>query len=147
MGTGCFKSRETICWDCAKACGMCAWSREFKPIDGWEVTPTRVYQTRNKKIDSFVVHSCPEFEKSKMYCRAEIKLSEIAQILCRSVFSLRHLKNSDIIELCRRQGVSIEIVKKNKNRKFFIDNKKEMKIPPPELVELFFGKHIGYTGF
>lgn len=44
-----------ICWYCKKACGKCSWSRELKPVEGWEpevvlledYIHTRYYFVRN----------------------------------------------------------------------------------------------------
>lgn len=56
---------HTLCWDCGNSCGGCAWSREFKPVDGWEAEPTKVKVADTNQyvrlIDSFIVRSCPEF--------------------------------------------------------------------------------------
>ena len=53
--------QETICWECAKACGECPWSDgSFTPVDGWVATPTKV-KCRYKIIDSYLVEKCPLF--------------------------------------------------------------------------------------
>ena len=48
---------RTICWECEKTCGGCSWSREFKPVDGWEAVET----TDCTGDKSFLVRKCPEF--------------------------------------------------------------------------------------
>ena len=48
---------RTICWDCQKTCGGCSWSREFKPVEGWEAVETTDYAGDK----SFLVRKCPEF--------------------------------------------------------------------------------------
>jgi hypothetical protein len=65
------KTRDTICWDCKKSTGGedCPWANEFKPVEGWDATPTTIKMIgkskRNKgKIEpSFKVNSCPLFKK------------------------------------------------------------------------------------
>lgn len=59
------EKHSTLCWDCKKSFGGCAWSREFKPIEGWKAKLTKIKNgvgiyTRN--TDSFDVYECPEFE-------------------------------------------------------------------------------------
>ena len=45
--------KDTICWDCANACGKCNWTKDFTPVEGWEFIPG--------KNDSKIVTYCPEF--------------------------------------------------------------------------------------
>lgn len=52
-------NKSSICWDCAKACRKCPWSKDFKPVPGWDATPTKVYVVEGKYDDSFIVNSCP----------------------------------------------------------------------------------------
>lgn len=54
-------NNTTLCWDCANACGGCSWSsREAQPIDGWDATPMKVNMNPHL-VDSYIVHSCPQF--------------------------------------------------------------------------------------
>lgn len=61
----------TKCWDCTKAVGGCSWSRSFRPVEGWDATPTRVKADKDADTgeqhwtDSFYVNDCPEFEKDR----------------------------------------------------------------------------------
>ena len=50
----------TLCWECARAYGLCSWSKDFIPVAGWDATPTQ-----NKRTSSYNVHSCPLFIKEK----------------------------------------------------------------------------------
>ena len=51
---------KTICWKCANAVPDpvnnigCSWSREFKPVEGWEAI---------QKKNSYNVWKCPEFKR------------------------------------------------------------------------------------
>lgn len=56
------KRNTQLCWDCEKACGRCSWSRDFIPVPGWKATPTKLNVERNRIVDSYEVHECPEFE-------------------------------------------------------------------------------------
>ena len=63
-------TRGTLCWHCQNACNSgCSWSRSFKPVKGWEATPTIIKQGTRTKAEnpfftkSFFVHKCPEFIK------------------------------------------------------------------------------------
>lgn len=57
--------KDTICWECANACGGCSWSRKkAKPVPGWDAIRHDLYGG----IESYIVISCPEFapdEKAK----------------------------------------------------------------------------------
>lgn len=37
----------------------CAWSRDFKPVKGWDADETRLYS--DKPTQSYHVRQCPEF--------------------------------------------------------------------------------------
>ena len=60
------KWEETKCATCQNAVPKldgsrgCNWSREFKPVEGWEATPSR-RRTKCYEIDSYCVTSCPEY--------------------------------------------------------------------------------------
>ena len=43
---------ETICWGCSKACGHCSWSKEFKPVDGWDATLKTCCARQTEKRDT-----------------------------------------------------------------------------------------------
>ena len=58
------KHPETICWGCQNAIGRCNWSRELKPVDGWDVIPRTIKASKNGMTDileSYIVLECPEF--------------------------------------------------------------------------------------
>lgn len=52
------------CWSCTKYAGGCSWSREFKPVPGWEAEP-RTYGARPKykvpEVNSYEIVACPEY--------------------------------------------------------------------------------------
>lgn len=59
---------QTLCWDCVKADGGsdCEWANgKFRPVKGWNATPTQIRNKHKGKIryvPSFIVHECPKFE-------------------------------------------------------------------------------------
>lgn len=53
---------DTICWDCANACGGgCSWAdpSKQKPVKGWTATKTS---------NGYCVHACPEFIRETYAC-------------------------------------------------------------------------------
>lgn len=57
---------ETICWNCANACGKCSWSDgTFTPVEGWQAEHTKVRNAKFCYIESYRVISCPQFKSDK----------------------------------------------------------------------------------
>lgn len=57
---------ETLCWECANATGGCSWSQRFRPVPGWDATPTVLHQDGVvRKITSYHVKACPEFVEDR----------------------------------------------------------------------------------
>ena len=54
--------RDTICWDCKKAGGLCSWSSNHTPVEGWEAKETWI-KFPEKVVPSYCVLRCPEFEE------------------------------------------------------------------------------------
>ena len=55
---------QTLCWDCKKAAtGGCSWSKEFRPVEGWEAKATTKQQFRGEPMRSYLVTACSEFER------------------------------------------------------------------------------------
>ena len=50
------------CWTCQNSCGGCNWSREFKPVDGWEAEKT-ILISNGEYADSYRIISCPEYKR------------------------------------------------------------------------------------
>lgn len=55
-------SKQTLCWDCAKAIGDCHWSKYLKPIKGWKVEEVHK-STYYGFYNSYLVLECPEFKR------------------------------------------------------------------------------------
>lgn len=54
---------QTLCWDCAKACGGCSWSDHWlhKPVEGWKADRNDIRTKAGYEIESYIVMECPEF--------------------------------------------------------------------------------------
>ena len=55
---------QTICWDCRNATGHCSWSRykSFRPVEGWDVIPTKINDGTRNPQSSYIVLRCPLFD-------------------------------------------------------------------------------------
>lgn len=62
----------SICWDCAKACGGCSWSKDYVPVQGWTATQKNMYYDK-REIESYIVHECPMFTPDKPMTKAELE--------------------------------------------------------------------------
>ena len=82
--------KETLCWQCANACGRCSWSsKAHKPVTGW-TAERRDITVANKPepLESYIVEFCPEFveerrEKDKRYRKRIGIPSEKLEIIAR----------------------------------------------------------------
>ena len=54
---------QALCWDCAKACGLCSWSNhwEHRPVPGW-MAEKSMLKVNGGYEESYCVRECPEFE-------------------------------------------------------------------------------------
>lgn len=99
------KGSINICIDCEKSCGLCSWSANLKPVDGWTATLVRKRYNDNYIVDGYHVTACPLFEKTarperddlwtegeiaalKNFMRERVDRKTIATILNRSVGSV-----------------------------------------------------------
>ena len=70
------KDSRQPCWHCAKYIDGCSWSREGKPVDGWDAVRTYAHQQvclngekMNIKLPfSYMIKHCPEYELEKTRC-------------------------------------------------------------------------------
>lgn len=51
-----------ICVLCKNSCGLCAWSANLKPVEGWNAKPIKKRTTNGHLVDGFYVIDCPKFE-------------------------------------------------------------------------------------
>lgn len=59
------QGQGTLCWNCGKATnidGKCSWSRELKPVDGWEASE-KYYKSNGGHRKTYFVKNCPLFVK------------------------------------------------------------------------------------
>lgn len=56
----CGVKKASICLGCKKSVGLCSWSHNFVPVDGWKAQEVK---GSGYRLPSFCVIECPEFEK------------------------------------------------------------------------------------
>jgi len=60
-------AHKQLCFTCKNFCNGCSWARSFKPVEGWDATPTVIVNTvtgDNKRIShSYAIRGCPEYEE------------------------------------------------------------------------------------
>ena len=54
-------TKGQICWMCQNSTGKCSWSRELKPVEGWEAEPTIIRNKDGDIYDSYKITYCPQF--------------------------------------------------------------------------------------
>ena len=59
--------KQTLCWDCAKACGGCSWSdyEEQTPVPGWTAEEAQLRLNNNLFTTTFIVKECPEYRPDR----------------------------------------------------------------------------------
>ena len=50
-----------ICWRCKNATGNCSWSRDLKPIKGWQATKSLKKDDMGQPYSSYRITYCPQF--------------------------------------------------------------------------------------
>lgn len=63
-----FGEKCQICWTCEKAGGLCSWSREFKPVPGWDAEPDTMKPLNGngrRVIETYKIYDCPEYEEAE----------------------------------------------------------------------------------
>lgn len=147
MGSGVFNEKPTICWNCGNACGGCSWSKGLKEVEGWEATPTRVYQKKGEYQDSYIVHKCPKFKKDEI-SHAEFKTQkEVAKLIGKSSKKVSEMDSQDIIDALKQKKLNCVIYIENGMRRFYLlKEAKTIQFVPIELIKLFW-KSVGNTNF
>ena len=62
---GVCEKRTSICEECLKAFNGCSWSRDGKPIPGWNAKRVNINEYKDKEV--YRVNACPEFEEERFY--------------------------------------------------------------------------------
>lgn len=61
--------KTQLCWTCARACGGCSWSAEFKPVRGWKAKKTKLYVDRGEHnkhyTTSYRIKECPLYKDDR----------------------------------------------------------------------------------
>lgn len=108
--------KETICWNCAKACGKCPWSDgSFTPVDGWIATPTKI-KFGCKIENSYLVKNCPLFV-SKTW--SSISVKALAKILNINIRTFFRLTDEDKISKARKCGYDLKIEKEKLKKNIY----------------------------
>ena len=50
------KPGSQLCWDCAKATGLCPWSRMHRPVEGWTAE-----KVETNEFTTYHITACPLF--------------------------------------------------------------------------------------
>ena len=53
--------KAQLCWTCHNATGGCLWSRELKPVKGWDAKRTVNKDSEGYKIYSYKIRFCPQY--------------------------------------------------------------------------------------
>lgn len=48
------------CWSCQNACGNCSWSKNLKPVEGWDAEPVIIKDSEGD-IRSYKIKKCPKY--------------------------------------------------------------------------------------
>lgn len=56
---------SSICWKCNNTCGGCSWTREYRPVPGWQADEKIIKSSKGKIVKSYIVKKCPDFEPLK----------------------------------------------------------------------------------
>lgn len=58
---------NSLCWQCKRAYGLCSWSRDFEPVEGWKAKPTIIMGgKREPAVQSYDVKKCPLFIQDRV---------------------------------------------------------------------------------
>lgn len=85
------KETRTICWDCSNACGACSWSKDFTPVEGWEIEEIM----HKDGTGGCAVIKCPQFVKED---RENRKLDLDEQGCLRMVERLMEITREDYMD-------------------------------------------------
>lgn len=58
---------NSLCWQCKRAYGLCSWSENFEPVEGWDAEPTIIMGgKREPAVQSYDVKKCPLFIQDRV---------------------------------------------------------------------------------
>lgn len=57
--------KESLCWNCSKACGGCSWSNHLIPVKGWKAKQVYNKDFDDFKVKAYKVIECPEFVEGR----------------------------------------------------------------------------------
>lgn len=109
------RKRQTLCWQCAKACGGCSWSSlAHKPVDGWAAERRDIY-IRNKPdpLESYIVESCPEYvPDGREHDAPKQYVLPLPESMVEEIIFLRENAGLTYEKIAERLGISQLIVRK-----------------------------------
>lgn len=102
--------KETICWDCQRATGFCAWSHDFKVVKGWKAIPTKVQRQTAPydEIDSYLVLECPLFLADKPR-ETHMTIDVLAKILGVTARHVPRVNDNRILEVAKQKNIKLRI--------------------------------------
>ncbi len=109
------RKRQTLCWQCAKACGGCSWSRlAHKPVDGWTAERRDIYiQNKPDLLESYIVESCPEYvPDGREHDAPKQYVLPLPESMVEEMISLRENAGLTYEKIANRLGISQLIVRK-----------------------------------
>lgn len=112
--------KETICWDCQRATGFCAWSHDFKVVKGWKAIPTKVQRRTAPydEIDSYLVLECPLFLADKPR-EKHMTLDELGEMLGVTARHIPRVSDARILETAKQKGLKLRIEHKKSQRRIY----------------------------
>lgn len=80
------KISNQLCWNCkrtgaCKGVKPCPWAAAFKPVKGWEATPTVIRELDGTKVESYDIKACPLFIKDKEFATRREALETIGEVI------------------------------------------------------------------
>lgn len=109
------KKKETLCWQCAKACGGCSWSSlAHKPVTGWTAERRDLYiQNSSVPVESYVVHDCPEYvPDGREHDAPKQDVPLLPESMVEEMISLRENAGLTYEKIAERLGISQQTVRK-----------------------------------
>lgn len=114
MREKCIK-KETLCWQCAKACGGCSWSSlAHKPVTGWTAERRDIpVQNSSVPVESYVVHDCPEYvPDGREHDAPKQDVPPLPESMVEEMISLRENAGLTYEKIAERLGISQQTVRK-----------------------------------
>lgn len=103
--------KDSLCWFCENNAGGCSWAREFKPVQGWNATPSVIPNSGNP-MHSYHVEGCPKFKRKW----GDLTYKQIAEDTGINVRTVRQRKTA-VINFYAQKGRKVKY--NAEERKFY----------------------------